>query len=181
MVIAQRTVRLANVRNGLRRITLRNERDNKSFPLAQVLVNIKVFTTDEIQEEDAKLNNAIEVKLFKNETNFKIFQRSNYEEKVLGLDYNSQQTIKRGKLRAISMVSTEPSPLLTVFYFVEDGTAEDEGCSPSGRADTEREGGEFKARIVRIVGKYRLNKFLFRVKREETRIAFEKNAMNMFE
>ena len=109
-------MRLANVRNGLRRITLRNERDNKSFPLAQVLVNIKVFTTDEIQEEDAKLNNAIEVKLFKNETNFKIFQRSNYEEKVLGLDYNSQQTIKRGKLRAISMVSTEPSPLLTVFY-----------------------------------------------------------------
>ena len=161
MVIAQRTVRLANVRNGLRRITLRNERDNKSFPLAQVLVNIKVFTTDEIQEEDAKLNNAIEVKLFKNETNFKIFQRSNYEEKVLGLDYNSQQTIKRGKLRAISMVSTEPSPLLTVFYFVEDGTAENEGCSPSGRADTEREGGEFKARIVRIVWKYRLNKFLF--------------------
>ena len=70
MVIAQRTVRLANVRNGLRRITLRNERDNKSFPLAQVLVNLKVFTTDEIQEEDAKLNNAIEVKLFKNETNF---------------------------------------------------------------------------------------------------------------
>ena len=64
MVIAQRTVRLANVRNGLRRITLRNERDNKSFPLAQVLVNLKVFTTDEIQEEDAKLNNAIEVKLF---------------------------------------------------------------------------------------------------------------------
>ena len=57
-------MRLANVRNGLRRITLRNERDNKSFPLAQVLVNIKVFTTDEIQEEDAKLNNAIEVKLF---------------------------------------------------------------------------------------------------------------------
>ena len=97
------------------------------------------------------------------------------------MDYNSQQTIKRGKLRAISMVSTEPLPLLTVFYFVEDGTAEDEGCSPSGRADTEREGGEFKARIVRIVWKYRLNKFLFRVKREETRIAFEKNAMNMFE
>ena len=56
-------MRLANVRNGLRRITLRNERDNKSFPLAQVLVNIKVFTTDEIQQEDEKLNNAIEVKL----------------------------------------------------------------------------------------------------------------------
>ena len=61
MIIAQRTVRLANVRNGLRKITLRNERDNKSFPMAQVLVNIKVFTTDEIEQEDAKLNHAIEV------------------------------------------------------------------------------------------------------------------------
>ena len=64
VVIAQRTVRLANVRNGLRKITLRNERDNKTFPYAQVLVNIKVFTTDEIEQEDAKLNHAIEVRGF---------------------------------------------------------------------------------------------------------------------
>ena len=62
VVIAQRTVRLASVRNGLRKITLRNERDNKTFPMAQVLVNIKVFTTDEIEQEDAKLNHKIEVK-----------------------------------------------------------------------------------------------------------------------
>ena len=61
VVIAQRTVRLASVRNGLRKITLRNERDNKTFPMAQVLVNIKVFTTDEIEQEDGKLNHKIEV------------------------------------------------------------------------------------------------------------------------
>ena len=71
VVIAQRTVRLANVRNGLRKITLRNERDNKTFPMAQVLVNIKVFTTAEIEQEDAKLNHAIEVRLLKKKlTNF---------------------------------------------------------------------------------------------------------------
>ena len=68
VVIAQRTVRLANVRNGLRKITLRNERDNKTFPMAQVLVNIKVFTTAEIEQEDAKLNHAIEVRLLKKKT-----------------------------------------------------------------------------------------------------------------
>ena len=49
------------MRNGLRKITLRNERDNRSFPMAQVLVNIKVFTTDEIEQDDSKLNHAIEV------------------------------------------------------------------------------------------------------------------------
>ena len=61
-VVAQRTVRLANVRNGLRRITLRNERDIRPYHMAQVLVDIKVFTMDDIQQEDAKLNHVIEVR-----------------------------------------------------------------------------------------------------------------------
>ena len=63
-VVAQRTVRLANVRNGLRRITLRNERDIRPYHMAQVLVDIKVFTMDDIQQEDAKLNHVIEVRFF---------------------------------------------------------------------------------------------------------------------
>ena len=62
--MAQRTVRLANVRNGLRRITLRNERDIRPYHMAQVLVDIKVFTMDDIQQEDAKLNHVIEVGFF---------------------------------------------------------------------------------------------------------------------
>ena len=62
--MAQRTVRLANVRNGLRRITLRNERDIRPYHMAQVLVDIKVFTMDDIQQEDAKLNHVIEVQFF---------------------------------------------------------------------------------------------------------------------
>ena len=63
-VVAQRTVRLANVRNGLRRITLRNERDIRPYHMAQVLVDIKVFTMDDIHQEDAKLNHVLEVQFF---------------------------------------------------------------------------------------------------------------------
>ena len=35
--------RLTNVRNGLRRICLRNDLDNKSFPMALLLVDIQVL------------------------------------------------------------------------------------------------------------------------------------------
>ena len=36
--------------------------------MAQVLVDIKVFTMDDIQQEDAKLNHVIEVQFFLNVT-----------------------------------------------------------------------------------------------------------------
>ena len=94
------------MRNGLRKITLRNERDNKTFPMAQVLVNIKVFTTDEIEQEDAKLNHAIEVGDPHCYPFSQFFQTATYEENVPGLDHDSKQMIRREKMRAISMVSS---------------------------------------------------------------------------
>jgi len=137
VIIAQRTVRLANVRNGLRKITLRNERDNRSFPMAQVLVNIKVFTTDEIEQEDAKLNHAIEA--------------ATYEEKVGGLDYDSQQMIKRDKMRAFNM-KMKLQKKKVVLQMAEQ-----------------------KQKDVEEKAKKEL------AKREESRIAFEKHAMTLFQ
>jgi hypothetical protein len=59
--VAQRTVRLANVRNGLRRLTLRYERDNKEFPLAILLVDIQVLTMDDVLGKIRKVEESIEV------------------------------------------------------------------------------------------------------------------------
>lgn len=54
-----------SLRNGLRRVTLRTEMDNKQFPMATVLVDIKLFTMEDIKKKDMILNNEIEVNTFK--------------------------------------------------------------------------------------------------------------------
>jgi hypothetical protein len=59
--VAQRTVRLANIRNGLRRLTLRYARDNKEFPMAILLVDIQVLTMDDVMRKIKKVEQSIEV------------------------------------------------------------------------------------------------------------------------
>ena len=49
--LGQCTLRLANIRPGLRRIVFRNERDNKENPMAIALVEIRMFTLAEIEEK----------------------------------------------------------------------------------------------------------------------------------
>ena len=113
-VVAQRTVRLANVRNGLRRITLRNERDIRPYHMAQVLVDIKVFTMDDIQQEDAKLNHVIEVRFFLYVTSvWKFLQTATYEAKCPN-DPNEQQRIKMELTRAYNMVRPNKWPCIIV-------------------------------------------------------------------
>ena len=62
---AQRTIRVTNIRNGIRRVTFRNDRDNKDQPMAIILVDIQVLTLEEINERCAKCKRDIEVRLVK--------------------------------------------------------------------------------------------------------------------
>ena len=59
--LGQCTLRLANIRPGLRRIVFRNERDNKENPMAIALVEIRMYTLAEIEEKTATHKARIEV------------------------------------------------------------------------------------------------------------------------
>ena len=58
---AQCTIRVTNIRNGIRRVTFRNDRDNKDQPMAIILVDIQVLTLKDINERCAKCKRDIEV------------------------------------------------------------------------------------------------------------------------
>ena len=60
---AQCTIRVSNIRNGIRRVTFRNERDNKDQPMAIVLVDIQVLSLEDINDRIAKCKRDIEVGL----------------------------------------------------------------------------------------------------------------------
>ena len=62
---AQCTIRVTNIRNGIRRVTFRNNRDNKDQPMAIVLVDIQVLDLEDINERTAKCKRDIEVHLVK--------------------------------------------------------------------------------------------------------------------
>ena len=59
--LGQCTLRLANIRPGLRRIVFRNERDNKENPMAIALVEIRMYTLAEIGEKTDTYKARIEV------------------------------------------------------------------------------------------------------------------------
>ena len=59
--IAQHTVKLSNIRNGLRKVTFRNERGNKKCIIAILLVDIMVLTTKEIKDRIKRETESVEV------------------------------------------------------------------------------------------------------------------------
>ena len=61
--LGQCTLRLANVRPGLRRITFRNERDNKENITAIALGDIRIYTMADILESIEKSEDDIQVNL----------------------------------------------------------------------------------------------------------------------
>ena len=62
---AQCTIRVSNIRNGIRRVTFRNERDNKDQPMAIVLVDIQVLSLEDINDRISKCKRDIKVGLVK--------------------------------------------------------------------------------------------------------------------
>ena len=62
---AQCTIRVTNIRNGIRRVTFRNEKDNKDQPMAVILVDVQVLTLEDINERIAKWKRDFEVRLLK--------------------------------------------------------------------------------------------------------------------
>ena len=75
---AQCTIRVTNIRNGIRRVTFRNDRDNKDQPMAIVLVDIQVLTLEDINERNEKCRRDIEVRLVKQLFCFKQFIKGSY-------------------------------------------------------------------------------------------------------
>ena len=65
LLSAQCTIRVSNIRNGIRRVTFRNERDNKDQPMAIVLVDIQVLSLEDINDRIAKCKRDIKVGLVK--------------------------------------------------------------------------------------------------------------------
>ena len=59
--IAQHTVKRSNIRNGLRKVTLRNERGNKRCIMAILLVDINVLTAEEIKDRIKIQTDRVEV------------------------------------------------------------------------------------------------------------------------
>ena len=53
---------MANVRPGLRRLTFKNDRDDKENPIAIALVDIQIYTLEDIEERQAKQKDLIGVK-----------------------------------------------------------------------------------------------------------------------
>ena len=54
-------MKLTNIRNGLRKVTFRNERGNKKFIMAILLVDIKVLTMKDIKDRIKMETEAVEV------------------------------------------------------------------------------------------------------------------------
>ena len=96
--LGQCTIRLANIRSGLRRITFKNERDNKENIMAVALVDIRIHTQADIATRIANNKDTIEVG---SELSVDIFQdtfttqRAIYEEKLPDLT-----PVQRGELAA---------------------------------------------------------------------------------
>ena len=63
LLSAQRTIRVANVRNGIRRLTFRTERDNKEQPMAIVLVDIQVLDLEEVNKRIERCTTDLEASL----------------------------------------------------------------------------------------------------------------------
>ena len=57
--LGQNTVRLSNVRSGLRRVTFRNKRDSREFPMATILVDIQVQTLEDLINKIERLNEQV--------------------------------------------------------------------------------------------------------------------------
>ena len=69
LLSAQRTIRVANVRNGIRRLTFRTERDNKEQPMAIVLVDIQVLDLEEVNKRVERCKTDLEASV---ESNVKV-------------------------------------------------------------------------------------------------------------
>ena len=54
-------MRLANIRNGIRRLAFKNQRDKPLFPMAVVLVDVQVLTMEDIMEQERKAREEVEV------------------------------------------------------------------------------------------------------------------------
>ena len=63
LLSAQCTIRVANVRNGIRRLTFRTERDNKEQPMAIVLVDIQVLDLEEVNKRIERCTTDLEASL----------------------------------------------------------------------------------------------------------------------
>ena len=59
--IAQHTVKLSNIRNGLRKVTFRNDRGNKKNIMATLMVDIKVLTMTDIKDKIKRETENVEV------------------------------------------------------------------------------------------------------------------------
>ena len=89
---------MTNIRNGIRRVTFRNDRDNKDQPMAIILVDIQVLTLEEINERCAKCKRDIEVSLEKQLICFKpLIKEATYKEKLSELSRKQRDALKREK------------------------------------------------------------------------------------
>ena len=59
--IAQHTVKLSNIRNGLRKVTFRNERGNKKCIMAILLLDIQVLTMKDLKDRIKRETESVEV------------------------------------------------------------------------------------------------------------------------
>ena len=59
--VAQHTVKLSNIRNGLRKVTFRNDRGNKKNIMATLMVDIKVLTMTDIKDKIKRETENVEV------------------------------------------------------------------------------------------------------------------------
>ena len=64
--LGQYTVRLSNIRSGLRRVTFRNKRDSRELPMAVVVVDIQVHTIEELNNKIIRLNGQVVLQLMLN-------------------------------------------------------------------------------------------------------------------
>ena len=89
---------MTNIRNGIRRVTFRNDRDNKEQPMAVILVDIQVLTLEEINERSEKCKRDIKVRLLKLLICFKLLiKEATYNEKLPELSQKQRDAIKREK------------------------------------------------------------------------------------
>ena len=102
---AQRTIRVTNIRNGIRRVTFRNDRDNKEQPMAIILVDIQVLSLDEINERSEKCKRDIDVRLVKQLICFKpLTKEATYNEKLPELSRKQRDAIKRERANSTEEV-----------------------------------------------------------------------------
>ena len=101
------------MRPGLRRLTFKNDRDDKENPIAIALVDIQIYTLEDIEKRQAKHKDLIGVKKLNCETvhSFLIYdnhQRAIYEE---GLDLTDAERGLLNKDKGDSMVEVNSNLL----------------------------------------------------------------------